>query len=366
MSDHAIHFPSIRICVRFCGNAVIAVAVVASTVGCGGTPKYTKRMVETPSGYTQTLGPAGNTAFMAKVAMEHNIAHITVYERSECPVTKMKVVDRVEEMVDEDGEVVQRESKGTIKIAEGPAGTKPCEERFARVPLMLSYGGNTYPLGNTDTVGELHVDLASVVKPGTRGVDFASDRPGVLLVAGRPVGEVPLDGLAQQQKQLDAILAELGPILGKPATKLTDAEVTRGYTLYEQMRELAPDDARVVAMQRRFVEVMGGFRDLAKTESLKRNLAALGEAKDLLKALASGVPSYVTSSINDNRPNPDAIAWAQAAALMQFRANPSLCQGGFDWARVNSLPEDARLAFQYLRYAYDDGYSRSLGSACRR
>jgi hypothetical protein len=210
------------------------------------------------------------------------------------------------------------------------------------------------------------VDLASVVKPGTRGVDFSSGQPGMLLVAGRPIGEVPLSGLAQQQKQLDAILAELTPILGKPAAKLSDAEVTRAYTLYEQMRELAPDDARVVALQRRFVDVIGGFKDIAKTESLKRNLAALGDAKDLLKDLAGIVPSYVQLSISENRPSPDAIAWAQAAALLAFRSQPELCAGGFEWTRANNTNGETRLAFQYLRYTFDDGYTRWLGSACKR
>jgi hypothetical protein len=336
----------------------------AAVSACAGSPHYTRRMVETPAGYTQTLGPAKNTAYMAKVAMEHNIAHITVYERSECEVFKMRVVERVEEMLDGD-EVVQREAKGALKIPEGSGGTQPCDERFARVPLMLSYAGNTYPLGDTSQTGELNVDLASAVKPGTRGVDFSSDRPGVLLVAGRPVGEVPLNGLADQQKRLEQILAELGPILGKPATKVSDAEVTRAYALYEQMRELAPDDARVIGMQRRFVEVIGGFKDLAKTESLKRNLAALGEAKDLLKTLGGIVPQYVQVSLADDRPSPDALAWAQAAALLQFRSNPGLCAGAWDWTRVDSTTGEARLAFQYLRYAFDDGYSRWLGSVCR-
>lgn len=346
---------------------LIACITGAAICACGGSPQYTRRMVETPAGYSQTLGPAKNTAYMAKVAMEHNIAHITVYERSECDVVKLKVIDRVEETLDEDQVVVQREAKGSLKIPEGgPAGTQPCEERFARVPLMLSYAGNTYPLGDTSPTGALDVDLASVVKPGTRGVDFTSNNPGVLLVAGRPVGEVPLTGLAQQQQRLDAILAELGPILGKPATKLSDAEVTRAYTLYEQMRELAPEDARVIGMQRRFVEVIGGFKDLAKTESLKRNLAALNDAKDLIKTLGANVPQYVQVSIADNRPSPDALAWAQAAALLQVRSNPGLCAGAWDWTRVDNTTGETRLAFQYLRYAFDDGYSRWLGSVCKR
>lgn len=352
MSNHAIRS----------GSFVLTLLLAA----CGGSAVYTKRMIETPAGYTQTLGPPTNTAFMARVAMEHNIAHITVYERSECEVFKLRIVDRVEETLNEDNEVVQREAKGSLKIAEGSEGTKSCAESFARVPLMLSYGGNTYPLGDTSPTGQLDVDLASVVKPGTRGVEFSSDRPGVLLVAGRPVGEVPLTGLAQEQHRLEAILAELGPILGKPANKLTDAEVTRAYTLYEEMHELAPDDARVVAMQRRFVEVMSGFRDFTKAETAKRNLAALGEAKELLKSLGPVVPSYVQMSIADDRPSADALAWAQAAALIQFRSNPALCGGAWDWGRVNGLSGDARLAFQYLRYMFDDGYTRWLGSACKR
>lgn len=344
--------------------SLLSLAFGVSALGCGSTT-YTRRMVETPAGITQTLGPAKNPAYVAQVAMEHNLAHITVYERSECEVFKLRVVERVEETLDGD-EVVQRETKGALKIPEGNAGTQPCDERFARVPVMLSYAGNTYPLGDTSPTGQLDVDLASVLKPGTRGVDFSSGQPGMLLVAGRPIGEVPLSGLAQQQKQLDAILAELTPILGKPATKLSDAEVTRAYTLYEQMRELAPDDARVVALQRRFVDVIGGFKDIAKTESLKRNLSALGEAKDLLKDLAGAIPSYVQMSISDNRPSPDAIAWAQAAALLAFRSQPALCAGGFEWTRANTTSGETRLAFQYLRYAFDDGYTRWLGSACRR
>jgi hypothetical protein len=344
--------------------SLAALASLLTLCACG-TTQYTHRIVEMPAGHTQTLGPAKNTAYVAQVAMEHNLAHITVYERSECEVFKMRVVERVEETLDGD-EVVQRESRGSLKVPEGSQGTQPCEERFARVPVMLSYAGNTYPLGDTSPTGELHVDLASVVKPSTRGVDLSSERAGVLLVAGRPIGEVPLSGLASQQARLDAIIAELAPILGKPADKLTDAEVTRAYALYEQMRELGPDDARAAGLQRRFVEVIGGFRDLAKTAALKRNLQALGEAKDLIKDLGPSVPSYVQVSIQDNKPNPDAVAWAQAAALLAFRSQPELCAGGFDWSRAGSASPEARLALSYLRYAFDDGYARSLSTACRR
>lgn len=340
-------------------------SVWALAAGGCGTTTYTKRMVETPAGYSQTLGPARNTAYLAKVSMEHNIAHITVYERSECQVFKLRLVDRVEETVDDDDEVVQREAKGQLKIPEGEQGVQPCEERFARVPVSLGIGGNTYPLGDTSPTGALDVDLASVVRPSTRGVDLSAER-GMLMVAGRIVGEVPLAGLAQHQQRLEAIIAELTPLLSKPAAKLSDADVTRVYTLYEQMRELSTDDARVVGLQRRFVEVMSGMKEIAKAESLKRNMAALAEAKDLLKNLPGVVPSYVQMSISSDQVNQDAIAWAQAVALVAFREQPGLCAGGFDWTRAAGTTGTDRLAFTYLRYAGGDGYTNWLGSVCKR
>ena len=329
---------------------------------CGGSPVYQKRTIDTPAGERDVLGAPRNTAYAAEVQMEHNIAHIKVFERSECPVVKVRMMSRIEETLDGD-KVVERVSKGTHELADStPGALAPCEQRFGRVPLTLQIGPNHYPLGETSPTGELHVDLASAVRARTRGIDLRATPTGAISVAGRPVYEIPLAGLAQQQDRLDAIIAELTPILGKPATKLTDADITQAYTLYQQMIELGPEDARVIGLQRRFVEVVGGFRDVAKTASLKRNLEALGEAQELLKTMSTSVPSYVQLSVSEARPSSDALAWARAAAMTTLRGNPELCAGKLDWGRFGGLDNTSRLAFSYLHAALDD--VRSLEALC--
>ncbi|MET0344265.1 MAG: hypothetical protein ABW252_24835 [Polyangiales bacterium] len=331
---------------------------------CGGPKMYTKRTIDTPAGERDVLGPPRNTAYAADVQMEHNIAHIKVFERSECPVIKVRMMSRIEETLD-GSKVVERVAKGTHELSESSPEMAPCEQRFGRVPLMLDVGANHYPLGETSPTGDLHVDLASVIKARTRGVDLRATPTGTISVGGRPVYEIALAGLVDQQARVDQLVAELTPLLGKSATKLTDEDVTKAYVAYGQLRELAPDDARVVALQRRFVEVVGGFRDVNKTASLKRNLEALGEAKDLLKTLsdASGVPQYVQVSIREERGSRDALSWARASALTSLRAHPELCAAGHDWSQLSALDDPTRLAFSYLRAALDD--PRGLDALCR-
>ena len=130
------------------------------------------------------------------------------------------------------------------------------------------------------------------------------------------------------------------------------------------MIELGPDDARVIGLQRRFVEVVGGFRDVVKTASLKRNLEALGEAQELLKTLSNSVPSYVQVSVSEARPSTDAMAWARAAAMTSLRGHSELCAGKLDWSRFAGLDNTTRLAFSYLHAALDD--VRSLEALCGR
>lgn len=339
--------------------------LILTGAACSHTKTYTKRTIDTPAGERDTLGPPRNPAYAADVQMEHNIAHIKVFERSECPVIRVRMMSRIEETLD-GNKVVERVAKGTHELADPPAGAMaPCEQRFSRVPLTLEVGGNHYPLGETSQTGDLHVDLASVIKAGTRGLDLRATPNGTISVGGRPVYEIPLSGLVDQQQRVNQLTAELTPLLSKPATKLTDEDITRAYVLYGQLSELAPDDAKVVALQRRFVEVVGGFRDVNKTASLKRNLEALGQAKDLLKTLsdASGVPQYVQVSIREERSSRDALSWARASAMTSVREHPELCAGQRDWSRLSGLDDPSRLAFSYLRAALDG--DRSLDSLCR-
>lgn len=344
-------------------HAVLAALALSS---CAGPVTYSKRVIDTPAGQREHLGVPKSTAYRAEVQMEHNIAHIRVLQLSECPVIRVRLFDRVEETL-QGSKVVETVRKGTHEVADTtPGGLAPCEERFGQqVPLTLEYAGNHYPLGSTSPTGELEVDLATVVRARTRQVEL-SQPTAMLTLQGRPLYEVPIAGLSKHLVVLDGVIAELSAICSKPAAKLTDADVTHASGLYAQMMELGADDARVVGLQRRYLEVIGGLRALNESAMLKRNLSALSEAKDLLKALNPGVPSYVQMAIYRNQPSRDALAWAEATALTALRAQPALCQGALDWARLAALTGSSKLAFSFLRYAYDDDYLGSLSSYCSR
>lgn len=332
---------------------------------CASAPKvYSKRIIDTPSGERMIPGAVRGKSYLTRVSMEHNIAHVRVLERSQCPAIRVHTVERIEETLD--GErVVERVAKGPHEESETLTTMMECEARYARVPVALQYGPDTYPLGVTSEYGELNADLASALKVNTRAIDL-STATGTLLVADAPAGEISMAGLLKQQQRLDAIIAQLSSLLGKSTTTLSDADVTNAFMLYQEMRELAPDDARSRALEQRFVEVVGGFRDLQRTESLKRNLGALSEAKELLTALAanSSLPTYVHVAVAGEKSTPEALAWARAQALLALRRDSELCAGGFDWTRVRQLSEPARVAFSYLRYAFDEADLGWLSSSC--
>jgi hypothetical protein len=335
--------------------------------GCAHAPKvYSKRIRETPAGERIAPGAVIRTEHTVRVSMEHNIAHINVFESSVCPVIKMRTVQRIEETLD-GSRVVERVDKGAREYSETQNAMMECEARFSRVPVQLQYDADTYPLGGTDQFGQLNVDLAAVMKVNTRGVDL-STQTGILLVNGTPKAEISMAGLLKQQQRLDTIISHLSALLGKDLAKLTDADVTNAGMLYEEMRELAPDDARTVSLQRRFVEVASGFRGIQNTAALKRNLGALSEAKELLVALNAkvAVPSYVQVSISQDSPTDDALAWARAQVLVSLRQNAALCAGGFDWARVAQLQGVSRIAFAVYRGAYDGSDLSWLTGACGR
>lgn len=334
---------------------------------CATAPKvYSKRVIDTPTGERIIPGAIQRTSYLARVSMEHNIAHVVVLERSECPAIKVLSIERIEETLDGE-KVVERVDKGAHEKAETLASNIQCEARFARVPIALQYGPDTYPLGSTDDHGELHVDLGSAMKVNTRSVDLSA-KSGVLLVHDAPAAEISMAGLLKQQQRVDAIVAQLSPLLGKEVTQLRGADVTNASMLFEELRELSPDDARTLALQRRFVEVVGGYRERERSEALKRNLSALSEAKELLVSLAAAprIPAYVQLSISGDRPSEDALAWARAQALLALRQSPTLCTGGFDWLRAASLSGPERIAFSYLRYALDQDGLRWLLDACTR
>src|SRR4029078_3613851 len=106
------------------------------------------------------------------------------------------------------------------------------------------------------------------------------------------------------------------------------------------------------------------------TENLKRNAAALKDAKLILPTITAGlVPPYVVSAVQGGLTTPDPLLWARGEAALAVRQYPALCAGGpFSWSRLSSgdYAPKSRLAFSYLRYAYDDPFLSEVQGLCAR
>ena len=103
--------------------------------------------------------------------------------------------------------------------------------------------------------------------------------------------------------------------------------------------------------------------DLAPIEALAKALEARGLAV---------LPAYVTSAIDGGVMDPRTADWARGQVAIAIRRNPTLCgpspKSDFTWSRLNLSPPPAesRLAFEVLRFAYDDPYEKEITQLCRR
>ena len=297
--------------------------------------------------------------------MEHNLAHVTVFETSVCDMIEFEILQRVEETY-QDGELIESKDLGPRQETVGASQTMACDERFARVPVELSFQGNVYPLGQTSPTGELHVDLASVIQPGTRGISVPDWAVGVLLVGGQEVGRISMAGLSGHEQRLEQLLSELEPLLGKPFLSLSEAEATRAYALHQQILALDSNDPRVLGMQQRFVEVLTGRKAEAQLQATRRNLQVWNEARGLLKDLAGVLPSYVVVDIRREQPSVATVGWAQGMLVQAIHQQPTLCgqlQAGTLAGGV--LSPAARLAAKYLSYVDGEAFARFLAGCAQ-
>lgn len=359
-------------------GAIVALCSLAAACGGGVT---THRNVDEPRGYTSVQGAAKNTTYSAQVQTSHHRLHVTVFEKSECDNIKVRLVSRTRETLS-DGQVIDREAPTLVQIEEGVQGTSECEKRYARDALvLLQVGDATYRLGETSTKGELHINLADLLKRSLHGDQGAVPGEALLLVQGhnmpepQPAGTVSLSQLDAYEKRVDELLAEFGPLLEKPQEKLSGADLTRSYELYKQLDRINAGDARIEALQARFIELVYGRREKEATERLERNLKALAKAKDLLAALAREpdyqVPAFVHIAIDSDRPSSQALRWARGRLALGIRQEPDLCgpkAGAFswDWFEQRRWPLATELALNFLRYAYNDAYSAQVQSLCSR
>jgi hypothetical protein len=339
------------------------------TAACGASTPFTHRFVDTDVGVVDVVGAPRDTEYIATAQAEREVIRVGVFERSLCDKLKMKVVHRVDETLRGD-EVVSRAPPTTIQKAVGKDGVVPCNERWARnVWVALRIGEQTFRLGAPSERGEVVANLSAELKQSLYGENTASE--AIVVVNGVDAGKLALAGYASHETRLNALLDEQRGLLGKEEGTLTATEIGRSYELYEQLDQLdTGNDARIAGLRKRFLELVYMRKQREATENLKRNVAALKDAKNLLPAITTGlVPPYVVSAVQGGLTTTDALLWARGEAALAVRQYPALCAGGpFTWNRLTGgdYSPKARLAFSYLRYAYDDPFQTEVQGLCSR
>ncbi len=345
-----------------------AMLLLGCAVACGGGA-ITHRYVDTEVGVVDALGAPHDTSYTATAEMEREQIRIAVFERSLCDKLKMKVVHHVDQSVQGD-KVISSEPPTTIQRAAGTDGVVSCDERWARnVWVALRVGDQTFRLGAPSARGEVIANLSAELRQSL----YAENAPpeAVVVVNGVDAGKVSLSGYASHETRINALLEELRGILSKDVDKLTPAEIAHSYELYEQLDQLdSGNDARIAGLRKRFIELVYQRKQREATENMKRNISALNDAKGILPALAAGiVPPYVVTAVQSGATTTDALLWARGEVALALRQYPALCAGGpFGWGRLGGgdYAPKARLAFSYLRYAYDDPFQTEVQALCTR
>ena len=239
-------------------------------------------------------------------------------------------------------------------IAGNPTKTQPCNERLARnVMLSLEVEGNTFRLGEPDAHGEVSAQLSNRMLSDLYGKNTQNPPTAKLMLRDRQgkaqeLGDIELTALAESDRRLDE--------------------------LYEQLARFDSGDPRIAALQALFMDRLYQRKALEANERFRNNLAALNAAKDILSANRTTlvVPGYVSEAINGGAMDDRSADWARGQVAIAIRRYPTLCgpnpEAGFTWSRLSLSPPppESRLAFEMLRFAYDDPYEKEIAVLCRR
>jgi len=364
---------------RFLETAVALSLFDVVLCGCGAGV-ITHRNVDEPSGYTKTYGAPKNTTYSVQSQTSRHRLHLSIFEQSECDVYKTRLVSRTRETLS-DGEVIGREASTLVQIVEEKEGVIACEKSYASgLDVHLRVGNATYRLGKTSANGELHINVADLLKRNLYKTNEAPTEDAIIVVQPRgakepqEVGTVSLAQLADYERRIEELLAEFRQLLEKGEGKMSDKEITRSYELYEQLDEINAGDKRVEALQTRFLELFYGRKEREATASLERNLDALAKAKNVLATIAKAsdqyVPNYVSVAVNQSNPTDQALSWARGRLVMGIRQQPELCgppSGAFSWNWFNQRkwPLATELALALLHYAFNDPYQQKIQALCK-
>lgn len=347
----------------------LALALGLVALGCAGNPPPPPAAAEpggAPTAPSYQLGAARDTQYKADIQVERAGLRLLVREESVCDVIPINTV------------IENGEKK---RVAGPPTSTKPCDQRFARnVDVALEVNGNTYDLGRPNARGELDTAIGNRVLSSLYG-DADDEAPvGKLLVRDQKgetweVGTIDLTELARANRRIEQLLAEFRSVLDRPQAQLSGAELARSYELYEQLNAFGSDDPRVSALSALFLERLYQRKADEASERYRKNLQALAAAKDIFAANRTTiiVPGYVASAIDGGSLDSRTVDWARGQAALALRHDRNLCSSSpgrwdFTWSRLNLYPPppQSKLAFEMLRFAYDNPYEAELSALCRR
>lgn len=337
--------------------------------GCASKPP-TPPAAADPSGVptapSYQLGAARDTQYKAYIQIERAGLRMIVREESVCDVIPISTV------------IENGEKK---RVAGPPTSTKPCDQRFARnVDVALEVAGNTYDLGRANARGELDTAIGNRLLSNLYGDGEQEVPVGKVLVRDQKgetweVGTVDLSELAKANRRIEQLLAEFRVVLDRPQAQLSGAELARSYELYEQLNAFGSDDPRISALSALFLERLYQRKADEASERYRKNLQALAAAKDIFAANRTTIilPGYVASAIDNGSLDGRSVDWARGQAAIALRQDRNLCSSGpgrwdFTWARLNLYPPppQSKLAFEVLRFAYDNPYEAELSALCRR
>ena len=349
------------------GVACGALLLVLSAAACGDKPppQTPAQQGPTPAGSSEQLGAPYDTHYSADIEAQRGFVRVIVREESVCDVIPVQSVI-------EDGK--------KKFIAGNPVKTQPCNEKVARnVIVSLEVEGNTFRLGEPDSRGEVATQLSNRMLRDLYGDDTKNAPVAKVILRDRQgkaqeLGSIELTQLQESDRRLDELLAEFRKVLDRPQTELTGAELARAYELYEQLARFDSGDPRIGALQALFMERLYMRKAEEANQRFRNNLAALNVAKDILIANRQTlvVPGYVSTAINGGTMDVRTADWARGQVAIAIRRNPTLCgpnpETGFTWSRLqlSPPPPESRLAFEVLRFAYDDPYEKEIAALCRR
>jgi hypothetical protein len=335
-------------------------------LGCGGKEKPPEApSPPTPGGTSEQLGAPRDTRYTADIEATRGRVRVIVREESLCDVIP------VQSMI---------ENGKKRYIAGDPTSSRTCNQRVARnVMLSLEVGGNTFRLGEPSPQGEVQANMSDRMLSDLYGDDKNSTPVAKLMLRdqqgkSQEIGTIALAQLAATEQRLDQLLAEFRRVLDRPQEQLTGAELAHAYELYEELARFESSDPRIAGLQALFMERLYARKAVEANERFRNNLDALNSAKNILATMPHTVvvPPYVSGAINGGTLDDRSVDWARGQVAIAIRNYPTLCgpnpETGFTWSRLqlSPPPPESRLAFEVLRFAYDNPYEKEIAQLCRR